>query len=369
MSALPSGLRLFNPGDETTKSMRIQDPHALCPKASWTLRKCCEAWIFPRLMEDQTATRRLFLGALTHWERATRDPGVGEVAELDALSFQHDLLKAGLKRATIRKNWGYLKQVLRTAKDKQFLDAVPKLAPMAASGRRVRIVPSPDLNAVYEACSAATWPEHPQISPPDFWRTALVLFVFYGPRCMDLFNALPWRGAVVETDWPAVGIYRDPRCPLASIERLGLRSKWGWLVYRPTKTKRIKPEPLVLPLNRVARLHLDRIAGEREFVLPMSRANHAFAEQWERLLTTAAIPRDHWFTRHDLRRTCETRYGDIGEHITGHAARTVSAKYYRQFAGEIVRAVREAKVPRAFTAIYPERKAEPKTLPGQLELF
>lgn len=369
MSAVPSGLRLFNPGDSEPKSMRIKDPHALCPKAGWTLRKCCEAWIFPRLMAEQTATTRLFLGALKHWEDSTPNPGIGEVSEADALAFQRTLLAAGLKRETVRKNWRYLSQILRAAKERQFLDAVPKLGPMPASGRRVRIVPSSDLNALYEACSAATWPEHPQISPPDFWRTALVLFVFYGPRCMELFNALPWRGAVVETDWPAVGIYHDSRCPLGYIDRLGLRSKWGWMVYRPTKTQRLKPEPLVLPLNRVARLHLDRIAGERKFVLPMSKANNAFKEQWRRLLLAAAIPTEHWFSRHDLRRTCETRYGDIGEHITGHAARSVSAKYYRQFAGEILRAVREAKVPKAFTAIYPERKPEPKVLPGQLELF
>lgn len=140
MSALPSGLRLFNPGDETPKSMRIVDPHALCPKAGWTLRKCCEAWIFPRLSADQKATRRLFRGAIEHWEQKTGNPGVGEVSEADVLAFQDAMESAGLKRETIWKNWRYLSHVLRLAREKKFLDVVPKLRPMAKPGRRVRVV-------------------------------------------------------------------------------------------------------------------------------------------------------------------------------------------------------------------------------------
>lgn len=369
MTAL--SVRLFQPDmddEPDPKNTRICNPGVLWPKASWTLRQLYKALVEPKLDAEQRGTRELFEGALNHWEARTSNPGVGLIAEGDASTFRRSMRedsKRVYSRETIRKQWRYLSHLMRIARKKGLLDEVPALERLPPVRKRIRTVTSAELNALYAACGEATWPKHPQFSPVDFWQTAIVLFTLYGPRCKELLGGLPWKGKKVESDWPALGLYFDARCPLDLIEHLGLRCKYGWMVYLPNKQKWIKPDPLVLPLHKVARAHLDRIAGDRQFVLPISKANKALKAQWDRLLEAAGIAADRRFTRHDLRRTCETRYGDIGPHITGHAPRGVSDRYYRDFAGEIVKAVRTVKVPKAFAAAL----ANPAEASRQLELF
>lgn len=363
--------RVFSPDEPDPINTRTMSPGVLCPAAGWTLRKCCEEWVIPELAPTQKGTREGYYGALNHWERRTPDPGVSSIVDDDARRFQKSMETDPREYSadTIRKQWRYLSHIMREAKAKGLLVEVPKLRKLPTVDPDVRVVPDDQLERLYVACETATWPPLDGIPAVDWWRGCIVIWRIYGLRCCELFR-LPWKAEQSKLEakkgWPAQGIYETPVCPLGLIRVLDLKCKTGWLVYTPKKQAWAKPSPLVLPLHSIARFHLDKIRGERETVFPRSKANKAFNAQWDRLLEEARIPAEDRFTRHDLRRTCETEYGGIGKHITGHARRSVSTRYYTNFAKRIHKAVGRIKLPKCFSADHPALRFDD---PRQKKLF
>lgn len=354
-------IRIFQPdADEdpqTPKNTRTISPGVLYPTTSWTLRVVYEAHVLPELTADQKGTKEGYSGALNHWESRTENPGVDRVDDDVRKTFQGSMERdpRDYSPDTIRKQWRYLSHIMRVAKAKGLMAEVPKLQRLPTVDPDVRIVPDEHLERFYLACALATWPQLDCMSAPDWWRGSVVIWRIYGLRCCELHNRLPWRSERtkhdLKKDWPSPGVYEDPVCPMKLIRPLGIRSPYGWLVYTPKKQTWAKPSPLVLPLHPVARAHLDRIRGDRQFVFPRSKANKAFNAQWDRLLEAAHIPDDDRFLRHDLRRTCEDGYGSVGQHVTGHAKRSVSTRYYRNFAKRTAQAIRKIKLPPSFSAI------------------
>lgn len=359
----PSVLRLYHPDRPSTpafdpKNTRIMNPGVLwsgSPVKAGTLRECFEQFVRPDLTADQVRTLEGYESALKHWERRTANRSADQLSDDDAREFRRSMEsdpRIGSPE-TIKKQWRYLSAIMRAAARKGLLGELPRLGRLDSVSDEIRIVSDREIDALYRACEAATWPRVEGVPPAMWWRTAIVLFRLYGPRLREL-TSLPWRGTARRSNETAPGLYDEPECPSSKLRSLGLVNPHGWLVYTPPKQRRFKPAPLCLPLHRVARWHIDQIRGERPLVLPMSRANKSLHTQWTRLLDAAGIPAHDRFTRHDLRRTCETVYdehcGGIGAQITGHAKRSVSDRFYSSYARRICRAVRRVPLPSTFLA-------------------
>ena len=187
----------------------------------------------------------------------------------------------------------------------------------------MRIADLADISAAYEACTAATWPRNRRRSlwdgPVELWRLLFVLAYNYGPRTQELLG-LGWEA-----------IHWEPICPAPGISRL----EWphGWLVHLPAKTRRHKPSPLYLPLTETARLHLDALRPGRKPAGPIfgfPRSKRDLYGTLKSLWRAAGIGSPYTFQ--ELRKTCSTAWNDLwpdlGEHVTGHAPRSVNSKHY-----------------------------------------
>lgn len=365
----PRIIRLFNPeGTAPPKNTRILNPGVLwngnAAKVG-TLRECFEQLIRPDIQPDQLRTLEGYESALKHWERRTANPPADRIGDDEAREFRRSMEADPkiMSPETIKKQWRYLAAILRAAQRKGLVKELPRIGRLDSVSDEIRIVSDRELDALYQACESATWPRLPDVSAVDWWRCAIVLLRLYGQRFREL-TSQPWRGTSKRAGETPPGVYDQPECPSSKLRSLGLANRWGWYVYTPPKQRRHKPAPLFLPLHRVARWHLDRVRSDRDKVLPMSLANKSLHAQWTRLLDEAGIPETDRFTRHDIRRTCETVYdehcGGIGSQITGHAKRSVSDRFYSSYARRICKAVRKVPLPASFLACIAEDERQKK---------
>ncbi|HYG26637.1 MAG TPA: hypothetical protein VD906_07010, partial [Caulobacteraceae bacterium] len=144
------------------------------------------------------------------------------------------------------------------------------------------------LNALYNGADAAEWPTKGigSLSPGDFWRCAFVLFTHYGFRTQELISFEENHRPLLVRQF-----FWEPETPHP--EGTACNSD-GWLSYVPQKQKRSKPEPLVLPLNRVVRAHVQMVlqareAKEDEPLLPVPQCNRSFYAAWQRILRAARV--------------------------------------------------------------------------------
>lgn len=284
------------------------------PRRDWTLLECYEAFLLPEMRADQAAHGTIqgdFTALKKHWNTRTLNPGVAEISDQTLIDFRDSLLFGDKDRG------------------------LPSL-----SSRAVTVE---ELNRVYEACSAATWPQIPSITAPLFWRAALVCWYFHGMRTQDLAaytrraEGLLWDEVRFDAESP------DPDSA----------ATWphGWLNFVPHKTQRTRGESLVLPLHEVSRRHLELLkVGHGKRVFPSPYGNKQYYRQWWAIQEHAGIVRP--FEPSDLRKTCNTawnraRFG-IGVWILGQKPRGVNAEFYTVIEPLILETIERVEVPEAF---------------------
>jgi integrase len=208
------------------------------------------------------------------------------------------------------------------------------------------------LSALYNAADAALWPNEGlgSLTPGDFWRCAMVLFYNYGFRTQELvaFDRARTPLLVRQLFW-------EPVTPHPAGTAV---NSYGWLSYVPQKQSRSKPDPLVLPINRVVYAHIQKVITAREAkrdepLLPVPRCNRSFYAAWGRILVAAKVrPKasldgtENDFLPKHFRKTCTTylnlhRKG-IAPYIVGHAARESGSQVSDTFYDNTELAVLEA---------------------------
>ena len=228
------------------------------------------------------------------------------------------------------------------------------------------------VEALYRHAGAAQWPasfpapvgeriRRPlPFSPAAYFRAAIVMWFTYGMRTQELIsysrtmNALTWEQICEDPDTPA--------------EEGQATNEHGWFYYLPEKQKRLKPDPLVLPLSAVAMAHLQSIRPPDPLpvtrVFPFPYASDGFYAAWRRITSAAGVApkrnlrtgeQAEYLPKH-LRKTCETWHDThkpgIGPVVTGHAERSVSGRHYVNREWQLVEAINGLPQPPAFLQIF-----------------
>lgn len=221
------------------------------------------------------------------------------------------------------------------------IEQVPYMAPLQTEAPKKRIAQLKELDAVYEACHAARWPQRCGVPAAWAWQGLLVLLTNHGPRTEDatrmLWTAVEWQPASPDPESVAEHPY-------------------GWLSFTPAKTRRHKPQPIVLPMHATTRAHLSRLRSLRDRVFPFGSSHHSFYRQWANILEAAQVSP---FDLKDLRKTCNTAYNRIkpglGKWVLGHAPRGVNETFYQgAIDRELIDAVAQLPQPSAFLRLLDE---------------
>lgn len=284
----------------------------------------------------------------------------------------------------INKDLGYLSMILgRGAESGDTAGAVrARRIAQPKAGDPVEI-PREHIDRIMEACDVATWPRFDidgqpfGPSPALVWRFAVVWFYNYGPRTEDL---MPYTADAAPICWGS--ICDDAENPH---HNGNATNDGGWFFFVPYKTRRVKPQPLTLPINTTARAWLDKLAAasprrdDDRPLLPLPRASKSFYRQWSAILTAAdvrpkpilSIDADgkpkrksrEYLIKH-LRSTAataiETHAKGVGKLVTGHAgtrapdaeveARVFDQHYYKAEAA-IVAALSSLPQPETFSRL------------------
>ena len=277
----------------------------------------------------------------------TRCPVIAMVTTKSLCAFQDWLLSEGHSNRTVNKDVGNIRTVLSRAAKRGVLKVVPTIQRLPENkSATIQALTKAEFSRIYHACQVAAWPRQRRQTDllpgrwplpyciADGWRALLVMFFTYGMRTEDLIrlsddcNPLCWSNIVRSTPNPHPAGKRSNR--------------WGWLVFTPDKTTSHKPEPLVLPLTQMARVHLDRLDPSRAaspadeiFLWPMTSGNvkknkMGFYLQLECIMEAAGVKRrsmrekskDRYTPKH-FRSTCitwlENHRAGSSAYITGHA--------------------------------------------------
>lgn len=273
------------------------DAHAL------TLRRWYDAH-FRRLFQPDARSRTVdeYRYSLTAWEKHTRNPVLSDVTMDDLASFRA-AAAAAASPASANKHLRHLNALLAKAgppgpHNRDALSLIP--SPPWVRQLRVqlllpRFVSDREINAVYSACSSATWPA---TSPASYWRALVVLAYNLGYR----------RGVLLSLgdrsfDW------REGTCrAAASVDKRG--------------RERIKP------CNDVVMRHVLPLRGRGD-LFGVPRRDGDWYATWRRIVDVADVAH---FGLHDLKRTCGTvlsRFASTWQvrYMLDHASSDVTSRY------------------------------------------
>lgn len=288
--------------------------------------------------------------------------GIGLISRADLADWRTWLMSpegGSCSARTANKHLTSVQSILASAP----LAAAPKLRPLPVVVAAKKFYLTYDqIDALYRACDVAAWPtllgDKPlPYSPPRYWRAMLVMQFNYGPRTQELAayereqDTLTWG----QVSW-------EPETP----DQAGTaQNEHGWFWYTPQKQKRVKGDPLVLPLSQAAARHLRSIyppgqVADSDRVFPFPYSPDSFYETWWAIVAASGVQLKKDLKTGErpavelklLRKTCETWHDThspgIGEIITGHAERTVSGKHYANRELRLVEAVNNLPQPASF---------------------
>lgn len=330
-----AALRLFG-----ADGVSVDPSSSLEAKRRWTLREAYEntlrrdqerSGIAARTIEDYETT----LDRWDEWLSLTdASLAISEITE-EELNLFLDWIEAGRSGRTVNKHRGNVEAILRRCGPKgphnrhgrKILDEFVFVEPRDESRDAeciVRPMPRDDFERIYGACRVATRPAFGRTPPPLTWRTLLLLLWTFGPRRTDAFRMAD-SAVSFKTECPAM-------------LRRRIENPHGWLSYTPKKTRRFKPQRLVLPLPKGLAAHLRQVEGRDNRLFPFNGSFRAWREEFLKIQAAAGI--DQPYTFKELRKTANVEWGaldaDLGEHVLGHAPRDVNTRHYKDPVGKLV---------------------------------
>jgi len=344
-----------------------------------TLAEFFAAFKEPELIEtgraaDTVEDYRRHVRLWQQWERKYRITNpvlqVSGISHADLLDWRLWLTSSGGISATNRtanKYLGSVQSILRTAAERGAHLNPPKLKPLETKvAARKSYLTYDQVDAIYKACTAASWPQTTQNGAPApfsaavYWRAFLVLQFNYGMRTQELWS---YERNCVSIKWRQISWEPETPAPEGSAQ-----NEHGWLYYLPQKQKRFKSDPLVLPLCETVARHLRSIqppggCDPDARIFPAQFTNVAFYDAWDAIIEASGVqlkadlktgerPKIHIKL---LRKTCETWHDThapgLGEIVTGHAERTVSGRHYANREMRLVEAVNALPQPASFKTI------------------
>ncbi|MDE2103071.1 MAG: hypothetical protein KGL39_37850 [Patescibacteria group bacterium] len=321
-----------------------------------TLTQAYFQFLEPLLSDRAKATRTAIKGAIDNWARITEDPPVSAITDLSLLAFRQARLAdvppgSSEKSAwTVNKDLRGIRRVLRHLGPRShgnpaglgLISIIPYCEMLAAMPGELRIASDAELSALFSACDVATWPRT-RVPAPQLWRALLVCAYNWGANRQDLYRL------------------SDVSIAAGDGRNYGPRTDRLYVRFVRQKTRRKKPQPLVIPLNATVAMHVQGLLCPGERLFPFPAQNHRdFKRQWDRIHADAGISLDRKIHFQDLRKTCNTRFDEIsagiGEWILGHAARDVNRKFYLDVSARILDAVDRLPQPSGFKSLDRQRR-------------
>ncbi len=298
-----------------------------------TLREAFDKYLSSDVRMRTKGTQEGYRGSLRKREAMTCNPSVGAIDDATVTKFRDALIDRGLAPSTVRGQFSYLNAILNRLSpahphNRQGLGIIqrvpyctlPKIIP-----KFPRIASTDELNRLYHACEAATWPARLDCPAAAWWRALLVTLYNCGPRRRDL---------------------QDLRTSDVSLENQTLS-------FAARKNSRLQ----VIPLNTVTVAHLASIWNDREKVFPTT-SKHALYRQWHAINAVANI--SERLTFQDIRATCGSAFANSSTYETaktflGHRPNGVTATFYIDPRESIRKTAEDLPQPNSFLTIFDRR--------------
>jgi integrase len=287
-------IRLFQPGEPPPKT-----------KPERTLEAAFAKLVKPKMLQRsrKPGTIRDIERALEKWReywtaQMKTDTRISDPCVLSNVKVRHmerwqtHLLKElQLSPPTVNRYLGSIRQVLVAAESRGIVKRRPKVERLPTHAAKKFYLTIEQVESLWSAAGAATWPQCPGMSPGDWWRCALVLYWVYGFRTQELIAFQTGKQSLC---WSAISLEAETPNPEGTA-----RNALGWLVYTPQKQSWAKPQPLYLPLIPATRAAIDRlraaavhrdgelVAGARIF--PLGTAHKSLYRQWRAWQTRAKV--------------------------------------------------------------------------------
>lgn len=369
-------LRLFTGGSPQEDSER---------PAGWTMWDVFELLLLPdlRRRDRSPATIGEYRTALKFFDQwllregakyGIANPLLRDVSRASLEAFRDYVVRQrDVSHRTANKRVDSLLRILKFAAGREEVaeyEAAPEVAALEHTPAESKLYfRYEQLDRMYEAAGRCEWPDvdrdGQQLDAPAQWRAALVIFFCYGQRTQELIR---YESRKESLTWGQ--IWPEPESPADDGHA---RCEHGWFTYVPTKQKRHKPQPLVLPISSTVAAHLKAISPQRSALSQMADGpifnwpltNGPLYEEWKRLLRNAKVTpkpdpatgRARRFLIKHLRKTCETWYAhhfgkEVAEAIVGHSARSVSSRHYINLEERVLEAVTTLPLPASFGEIF-----------------
>ncbi len=280
--------------------------------------------------------------------------------------YRRHLMEDDISDRTINKYLGSIRTILTCAEKHGLLKRRAKLEQLTIStpGPEQKIyLRDEQIDALMAVSEELIWPKESSsgLRPSVWWRCAMVLFRTYGFRPQELlaYDSIRKRQPIT---WANISFARESPNPSSNES-----NEYGWLFYVPPKTKKIRPNPLYLPLTRHARAAISLIAAGKEsdnsplFRMPSSQTG--YLKEWYRWFELAGVKpklKDAKFTPMCLRRTCATH---LSAHRTGlatavcgwsHSVESKIASGHYISDEQLLRELLTAPMPKSFDEILSE---------------
>ncbi|MBV09012.1 MAG: hypothetical protein CMN21_07310 [Rubinisphaera sp.] len=321
-----------------TATLRLFDPFTL-PDHKPTLREFYDSNIYPEIVYEQAkGSISCDRTALNHWERHTPNRPIDQITKSDLASFRDGLRATGAKNNTINKYWRELRSMFNWAEEDGEIIRSPTISRRSKSKlteatKKIQreSLTLEEVTQLWEGCAKARYPSGGEIPAPKLWRTAIVLFWFYGARTIDFLQLLTWENVKMS-------------------DRL--------LQFTAQKTSKLQG----LPLTDLVMAHLESIKRNSTHVFPGFRSKgswlakpgkwkNGYYTTWRRDIQGLKPGQDGILIKH-FRETMLTRCNGIdaglGNWIAGHYMPGVSAQNYDLPTARIREAIAKTPVPDCF---------------------
>jgi integrase len=246
------------------------------------------------LSQLRPRTRLDALVAFRHFERIIRPVRLSSITTADIDRYRSKRLSEPGRRQgdttspyTVKKELGYLRSALNTARRWKHIGEVPEFRSMKVPERIGPVITEAHFEAIYLACQSADLPKGLSSSPADWWRALLVFAITTGWRIDEI---LTFPSSCVDLDAGTIRIN--------AADTKSMRDDVDYL--KPSATE-----------------HLRKIHGRADRVFPWPHHRRTLDSQFHRIQAIAGIHLPchsrhqhtdacHKYGFHALRRACLT---------------------------------------------------------------